>query len=135
MLDGVPLALADHDTQPFWDGCNEGRLLLPHCRDCGACRWPPGPMCPSCQGTDTNWTEWAGVGKVYSWVVVHHAPRPALAEQVPYIIALVELLPKIRILANVTDCVPEEMAADLPLELFFEDVGDGERLPNFRRSR
>jgi len=132
MLTGLPLPLADHDTQPFWEGCREGRFLLPSCADCGAFRWPPGPMCPQCQSCDTRWVESSGVGRVYSWVVVHHAAHPALADQVPYAIALIELRPGVRVVGNVAGCAPEALRADMPVELYFEELADGERLPNFR---
>ncbi len=132
MLEGLPGPLPDLDTQPFWDGCNEGRFLLPTCHDCGTVRWPPGPMCPACQSEQTDWVDWTGPGKVYSWTVVHHAAHPALAEQIPYIIALVEVAPSVRVLGNVIGCAPEDMRADMEVELFFEDAGEGEQLPNFR---
>jgi uncharacterized OB-fold protein len=89
-------------------------------------------MCPDCQSTETDWAEWSGRGKVYSWIVVHHPAHPALADQVPYVVALVELEARIRVVANVVGCPPDEVRADMPVELFFADVGDGERLPNFR---
>ena len=132
MLEGLPGPLPDLDTQPFWDGCNEGRFLLPTCADCRTVRWPPGPMCPVCQSERTDWVDWKGPGTVYSWTVVHHAAHPALAEQVPYVIALVEVAPNVRVLGNVTGCEPGEVHADMEVELFFEDVGEGEQLPNFR---
>jgi uncharacterized OB-fold protein len=131
MLTGLPGPLADLDTQPFWDGCNDRRLLLPRCADCTAYRWPPGPMCPQCQSQATEWVQWSGTGTVYSWVVVHHAAHPALADQVPYVAALVELEPGIRILGNILGVAPEEMRPDLALTLVFEDAGDGELIPNW----
>lgn len=135
MLKGMPLPLADLDTQPFWDGCSQGRFLLPRCRACGTYRWPPGPMCPACQETETDWTEASGRGTVYSWVVVAHAVHPSLVDQVPYVVGLVELEEGIRVVANVTGCAPTEVTAGMPVELYFEDLGTELRLPNFRRSR
>lgn len=132
MLEGLPLPLADHDTLPFWEGCSEGRLLLPHCRACGTVRWPPGPMCPECQGSDTNWVESTGKGKVYSWVVVHHAAHPALVDQVPYVIAMIELGEGIRMVGNVAGCTHDAIHVDLPVEVYFEEVAEDEQLPNFR---
>jgi uncharacterized OB-fold protein len=132
MLPGLPLPLADHDTKPFWDGCNEGRFLLPRCAGCGTYRWVPGPMCPECQSCETDWIEWSGIATVYSWVVVHHPALPELVDHVPYVIALIELREGIRVLGNVAGCAPEDMRVDLQVELFFEEVAEGERLPNFR---
>jgi uncharacterized protein len=132
VLQGLPLPLADLDTKPFWDGCNEGRLLLPQCGACRTFRWPPGPMCPACQSGTTDWVEAAGTGEVYSWVIVHHAAYPALADQVPYVIALVELPEGIRILGNVAGCAPDDVRAGLSVEVVFEEIADSELLPNFQ---
>jgi hypothetical protein len=89
-------------------------------------------MCPSCQATETDWQEASGRGTVYSWVVAAHPVHPTLADQVPYVVGLVELEEGVRVVANVTGCEPEEVAAGMPVELYFEDVAAEVRLPNFR---
>ncbi len=132
MLHGVPRPRADLDSQPFWDGCRDGRLLVPVCEACGRARWPPGPMCPYCQATGTRWTRSSGRGEIYSWVVVAHPVDPVLADQVPYVVALVELPEGVRIVANVVGCEPDRLAGGEAVDLFFEDGADGQRLPNFR---
>jgi uncharacterized OB-fold protein len=134
MLKGMPLPVADLDTQPFWDGCREGRFLVPRCRACDRFRWPPGPMCPSCQATETDWIEASGRGTVYSWVVAAHPVHPSLVDQVPYVVGLVELEEGVRVVANVTGSTPAEVTAGMPVELYFEDLVEEVRLPNFRRA-
>ena len=54
----------DLDTQPFWDGCQREQFLVPRCGACNTTRWPPGPMCPECQSTQTDWIESGGRGSV-----------------------------------------------------------------------
>ena len=132
MLDGMPRPRADLDTQPFWDACRDGRFLLPLCAACGGAHWPPGPMCPACQSTDLNWIESAGRGHVYSWIVADHPVHPDLVDQVPYVVAMIELEHGLRVVGNIAGCAPEEVEADMPVELYFEARGDGESLPNFR---
>lgn len=132
MLRGLPLPVADDDTEPFWAACREKRFVVPRCGECGRFRWPPGPMCPNCQSTAVDWVESSGLGRVYSWVVVNHAPHPELADQVPYVVALVELPQGVRVLANITDCESTEIVADMAVELHFEKLRDGSWLPNFR---
>jgi hypothetical protein len=132
VLHGMPRPLADLDTQPFWDGCREGKFLLQLCESCGDARWPPGPMCPSCQSTEVEWVESAGRGRVYSWIVANHPVHPDLAEQDPYVVALIELEHGVRVVGNIAGCEPDVVEADMLVELYFEDLGDGEQLPNFR---
>jgi uncharacterized OB-fold protein len=73
----------------------------------------------------------SGTGRVYSWTVVTHPVDAVLADQVPYIVALVELPEGVRIIANIVDCRPEAMTADMPVTLVFERQ-DGFVIPNFR---
>jgi hypothetical protein len=70
-------------TKPFWDGTKQGKILIPHCTDCGTFRWPPGPFCPACRSQNTGWQE-AGQGYVYSFTIIRNAEGtshvPALIE-------------------------------------------------------
>jgi hypothetical protein len=133
MLTGLPRPLVDFDTQPFWDGCREERFLVPTCADCGYARWPPGPMCPVCQSMQTDWVRSSGRGRVYSWIVATHPVDQVLVDQVPYVVAMIELEEGVRVVGNVTGCAPDEVVADLAVRLFFEPAGeDGIRIPNFR---
>ena len=134
MLHGLPRPRPDLDTQPFWDGCAEGRFLVPTCAGCGRPRWPPGPMCPYCRSEATDWVPAAGRGSVYSWIVASHPVDPVLADQVPYVVAMIDLPEGIRVVGNVLGCEPAEVTAGMAVELMFEDAGEGLRLPNFRAS-
>ena len=134
VLRGMPLPAPDLDTQTFWDGCAEERFLLPRCGACGAFRWPPGPMCPECRATETEWVQASGCGSVYSWVVVTHPAAEQLVDQVPYVVGLIELEEGIRVVGNVANCPPESVEAGLPVEVYFTQVEDV-CLPNFRARR
>jgi uncharacterized protein len=134
MIRGMPRPRADLDTQPFWDGCDEGRFLFQRCLRCAGTRWPPGPMCPHCQSMETEWVESVGRGRVYSWIVATHPVDPVLVDHVPYVVAMIDLEEGPRVVGNVEGCEPDEIEADLPVELFFEELGDGRRLPNFRKA-
>ncbi len=89
-------------------------------------------MCPVCQATETRWIESTGRGTVYSWLVVHHPVNPVLADQVPYVVAMIDLEEGVRVVGNVEGCDPDSVAAGTRVELFFEDHEDGMRIPNFR---
>lgn len=133
MLNGLPRPRADLDSEPFWAGCREGRLLIPRCGDCGAARWPPGPMCPACQSQETAWEPASGRGTVYSWVVVTHPVDEALIDQVPYAVGLIELEEGVRLVGNVAGIDPSDIVAGLPVTAYFEPPdAEGRRLPNFR---
>jgi len=81
----------DADTQFYWDGLAEHRLLLQECGACGRRRFPPMPCCPYCGAVEKAVREAASGGSVYSWVTVHRAFQPAFASEVPYTLATVDL--------------------------------------------
>ena len=47
--------------------------------------------CPHCLAADFAWTPVSGGGKVFSFVIFHRVYHPAFAQEVPYVVALVEL--------------------------------------------
>jgi uncharacterized OB-fold protein len=128
----MPLPRPDHDSQPFWDGAQAGRFLVPRCTACGKGHWPPGPMCPHCHGSSLEWGDAAPRGTVYSWVVATHPVAEVLVDQVPYAIALIDLEESVRVVGNVVGCDPSAIHAGMEVEVFFEEREEGVRVPNFR---
>jgi uncharacterized OB-fold protein len=127
----MPAPEPDLDSKPFWDGCARDEFMLPRCIACGTVRWPPGPMCYRCQDGRTEWFAASGRGSVYSWIVAAHPVLPVLADQVPYVVGLIELEEGVRVVGNVTGCSVDEVQAGMPVEVYFETADHGVRLPNF----
>ena len=48
------------DTEFFWSGLREERLLVQRCDDCGLLRHPPRPMCPRCNSLEWGTVEASG---------------------------------------------------------------------------
>lgn len=93
------------DTAPFWDGCRQHKLLLQKCGRCGHIRWPAAYLCPQCLSEEADWTPMSGRGTLYSYIVMHKAFHPSIEENVPYIVAEIDLEEGVRILSNLE---PEE---------------------------
>ena len=124
---------ANFDTQPFWDGCARGELLLQRCAACGTWRHPPSPVCPNCLGDQAAWMTATGQGTVYSFVVVRETRARGWDKMVPYVVAVIALDEGPRMLSNLIDIAPEQVAVDMPVEVTFADVeGGATRLPLFR---
>jgi len=131
-LSAKPKPVVDHLSQPFWQGCREDRLLIQKCEACGTPRFPPGPMCHACGSERSQWSQASGHGRVYSWIVVRHPiPAEIYANDVPYVVALIELDEGVRMPSNIVDCAPETVVAGMLVEVCFRDVGEV-RLPQFR---
>ena len=118
-------------TSPFWEAASDERLVAQQCRSCGQCWHPPLPACPHCHGTDLGWRELSGAGTVYTYTVVRHATHVALADQVPYVVAIVELAEGPRLVTRVTGCPPGEVRAGMPVLVRFRPVADGVKLAYF----
>ncbi|HET6966459.1 MAG TPA: OB-fold domain-containing protein [Acidimicrobiales bacterium] len=87
----APVPVPDEESGPFWAGLGEGRIVLQACPACGRRRFPRMPACPYCGAEGGSDVESPGTGTVYSWVRVQRVLTPAMAGQVPYCIATVDL--------------------------------------------
>jgi uncharacterized OB-fold protein len=117
------------DSQFFWDGVREHKLLIQRCAACGALRHPPRPMCPQCQSLEWDTVESSGLGTVYSCVIPHHPPLPWFPE--PYVVALVDLEEGTRIVSNVVGVAPDAVTVGMAVAVRFEHFDDGVVLPLF----
>ena len=120
------------ETQPYWDGCREGRLLLQRCTGCGAHQFYPRSVCVCCDAEALEWVQASGRGRIRSFTVVRRPVSKAYAAQTPYIVALIELAEGPTMMSNIVDCAPEEAAIGLPVEVVFEQWSAEISVPMFR---
>ena len=124
-----PLPTTLPETEAFWQGCREGLLLLQSCRACGHLQYYPRAVCTACLSSDLGWREVSGRGRIHT---VHRALSPAFEDDLPYVVAVIELEEGPRMVSRVTGCDSERLAIDLPVEVAFERVSDQFVLPIFR---
>ena len=131
-----PLPVLDPETRPFWEACRQGRLLLQCCAECGHPRFPPTRYCSRCNSAECEWIESKGEGTVFSWIVVRHpVPRDVYAQDVPYVVALVELAEGVRIPSNIVECTPEDISAGMLVKVVFRPVTADITLPLFEPAK
>jgi len=123
-----PLPRATAETRPFWDGCADGELRFQTCAHCGQVQRMPRSRCASCHKDALAWKTSAGRGKILSYTVVHRAPTPAFRDEVPYVIAIVDMDEGFRLMVNVKDGASASLAIGQPLRITFRDV-EGVHLP------
>jgi hypothetical protein len=124
--------VANFDTQPFWDGCARGELLLQRCSSCQAFRHPPSPICPDCLSDQHNWVRASGRGTVYTFVVVRETRARGWDKMVPYVVAVIALDEGPRMLSNLTHVAPEAVTIEMPVEVTFEELDGTTKLPLFQ---
>lgn len=120
------------DSQPYWDGLKAHRLLLQKCGECGKIRHYPRPVCDNCFSMDVEWIEATGKGKVHSWTETHHPFHPGFKGDVPYILVTVDLDEGVRMISQLKGATLEEVKAEMPVEVYFEDATENLTLPMFR---
>jgi uncharacterized protein len=116
--------LPNPDSQPYWDGLKDRRLMLQQCGECGTIRHYPRPVCDQCFSMEVEWTEASRRGTVHSWSVSHHAFHPSFKEDLPTTFVTVDLEENVRLVGILRD--PEAiLSIGLPVEVRFEDAPDG----------
>lgn len=132
-MTGKPRPVPTPDTQFYWDRAAEEELWLPHCDTCDTVFWYPRDFCPGCGSRAVSWVRASGRGTLAAFVV-NHTPHPSYAADGPYVIALVQLPEGPRLMTNVVGVEPDPAALPigLPLEVVFEDRGEGLKVPQFR---
>jgi len=127
-----PLPEPSTTTTPFWEACKAQRLLLQQCRVCGQIQFYPRSLCTACMSDHLEWRAADGTGTVYSYSTVYRALVPGFEDDVPYVVAMIELDEGVRLLSQVIYCEPEEVFIGLRVSVIFEEAREGVVLPKFR---
>jgi len=111
-----------------------GVLHLHRCTACATWRHPPRIRCAACGSDAWAWEPVAGTGRLFTWTVTHRVADPAFAEFVPYVIAVVELDEGPRVVGNIFDLQPADLALDLPMRVVLDHRSDTVALVDFTRA-
>ena len=126
-----PLPQVTPETEPYWAGAAEGRLLLNECGNCGLVYHYPRAHCPDCFSDEVEWIEAAGTGEVYAYSVAQRMSGWP-EDDLPLIVAYVELDEGPRVMTNV-DADPEEVEIGTRVGVTFaETEEEGVAIPLFR---
>lgn len=125
MPDSWPLPALDTWNRPFF---GSGTIVIQECSNCGTLQHPPEQICHRCLGMEFTGHETNGEGTIYSYQVVYYPAAPALQAVVPYNVVLVSLdeHPEIRIIGNVVNRKPQDLAIGQPVRAVFEAIADEE---------
>jgi len=127
-----PVPAPDDESAPFFDGAARGVLMLQRCRDCSAFHWPVCEVCTECLRDDLEWVEASGRGTVHTFGVMHRVYHPALAKDVPYNLAVVELDEGPRVSAAMVGVSNEKIRVGMPVQVAFEEMAPGVFAPKFK---
>lgn len=122
----------DEENRPFWEACARHELYIQKCKSCGALRYYTRALCPACLSDRTEWIRSSGRGKVYTFTVTYQNQSAGFRENLPYVMAYVELDEGVRMLTNIVGCKPEEVKIGMPVEVTFEDATPKISIPLFK---
>lgn len=126
-----PLPIVNEESRPFWEACKRHELVLQKCKDCGEIRFYPRALCGNCLSTSTEWIRASGKGTVYSFTVTYQNRGAGFRDELPYVLAYVELEEGIRMLTNIVGCDPESVYIGMPVMVTFDEVTEAITLPKF----
>ena len=98
----------------------------------------PRDICPGpeCFGVGTlEWVESSGKGWVYAHTVSYQPAHPAFADDVPYVLAVIELDEGWRMNSNVVNVDPKDVRVGMRVTVLWDDVTDEFTLPKFQPER
>ncbi|MCA1725963.1 MAG: OB-fold domain-containing protein [Thermomicrobia bacterium] len=115
-----PLPQADPVTAPYWESLKAHAMKIQRCNDTGKFFFYPRGMSPYTLS--------------HAFTIVYANRAPGFAEELPYVVALIELDEGVRMTSNLIDVQPdpEHVTIGMPVELVYDDVTDEITLPKFR---
>jgi len=119
-------------SQRFWDALRAERVDLQRCDDCGRWVYYPRSRCPTCLSDRLTWTTVEGLGTVYTFTVAEQATAPPFADEVPQLLAVVELTEGVRVSTTLVDVDPARVSVGMPVAPVFDHGDDGLTLLRFR---
>ena len=102
-----PLPISQPESDHYWRKAREHQLWLRYCEDCGKTYFYPRDICPACFSRNTSWIQSTGRGTLYTFSIVYRPPSPAFRDDVPYVVAVVEVEGGARIPTNLVGIEPD----------------------------
>ena len=115
-----PYPVPTPDSRPFWNGLAEQKILLKHCRDCECVFHYPRITCPNCLSSDLEWKQASGQGTLYTYTISRRPTHPLFADEVPQLMAVVELEEGPRITSTLLNVPEDNIQIGMALTPVFE---------------
>ena len=129
-----PLPAPDGVSAPYWEAASRGELRIQRCPACGHRQFYPRALCTVC-ATDPEWEPASGRGVVHTFTVIRQNYARPFRDELPYVVAIVELDEGVRLTSNIEGCAPEDVRCGMKVRVAFREEARDERsifLPVFR---
>ena len=105
------------ETRPFWEAAARGELLIQKCADCNQYQWYPRGFCSICWSSRIEWIKASGKGKVWTFTITRQNRAPGFKDELPYVLALVELEEGVKMFTNIINCDPESVKIGMAVKV------------------
>jgi hypothetical protein len=129
---GDKLSMSDKPftIDSFFSFFTEKKLMASRCEECGALWLPPRPVCLKCHGTEMEWAELEGRGKIVAFTVIGVGSmmmvNAGYGRDNPYCVGVVQLEEGPRISAQILGvdvAHPENIKIGTPVTVDFVERG------------
>jgi uncharacterized OB-fold protein/acyl dehydratase len=132
MSNNKPMPVPTEISAPFWEGLKAQRLLIQQCTACDHWVFYPRRHCPRCLAHALSWREVSGGASLYSFTVARIATLPDFVDEMPQMLAVVELDEGVRINTTLVGLDEQTIKVGMRLKPVFAEVdAQGSRLLRF----
>ena len=130
-----PIPAPDPVSKPFWDACNQGKLMVQYCNVCQRRQFPPQPVCANCGwGFHLTWKETSGRGTIDGYSVTHDTRINAWVPEQPFnsVVIALEEDPVIKFHSNLPGEPVDNVPVGSKVQVEFLELEPGLKIPEWR---
>jgi hypothetical protein len=124
------MAAEPFTIEQFYKFLMQGKLMAGKCQKCGKIHLPPRPLCDNCYGTEFQWLQVSGKGKLVTYTVIHVAPQQ-FQNLTPYAIGIVELENGLKIPGAIQSVTQEQLKIGMELTVDFSTCSTPQNWPQW----
>jgi hypothetical protein len=108
-------------SQPYWDGLRQHQVRVQQCGDCDHWIFFPRAHCPSCGSRNLAWQAVSGQATLYTWTAARVPTLPEFGDEMPQLLAVVELDEGPRINTTLVGVQPDMLRVGLRMRPVFDE--------------
>jgi uncharacterized OB-fold protein len=119
-------------SQPFWDALRDERVVIQRCAECSTWVHYPRVRCTACLSDRLEWHTVSGAGSIFTFTVTRQPSAVMFADEVPQIIAVIELDEGVHLTTTISDAEPAAVRCGARVSPVFDHGSDGTTLLRYR---
>ena len=124
------MAAEPFTIEQFYKFLMQGKLMAGKCQKCGKIHLPPRPLCDNCYGTEFQWLQVSGKGKLVTYTLIHVAPQQ-FQNLTPYVVGIVELENGLKIPGTIQSVTQEQLKIGMELTVDFSTCSTPQNWPQW----